>query len=72
MASFNIIEFLDDTGEIIVTRIPPDGAGDIPTGAQLIVQESQVAVFFRDGKAYDGFAPGRHTLTPRTCRCWPG
>jgi membrane protease subunit (stomatin/prohibitin family) len=32
-------------------------------GAQLIVQESQSAVFFRDGKALDTFGPGRHTLT---------
>jgi membrane protease subunit (stomatin/prohibitin family) len=27
------------------------------------VQEFQMAVFFRDGKAYDVFGPGRHTLT---------
>jgi membrane protease subunit (stomatin/prohibitin family) len=27
------------------------------------VQEFQVAMFFRDGKAYDVFGPGRHTLT---------
>ncbi|HVF42723.1 MAG TPA: SPFH domain-containing protein, partial [Pyrinomonadaceae bacterium] len=32
-------------------------------GAQLIVQENQSAVFFRDGKALDTFGPGRHTLT---------
>src|SRR5207237_4084867 len=27
------------------------------------VRESQVAVFFRDGKALDVFGPGRHTLS---------
>ena len=32
-------------------------------GAQLIVQEAQAAVFYRDGKALDIFGPGRHTLT---------
>ena len=32
-------------------------------GAQLVVQETQEAVFFRDGKALDVFGPGRHTLT---------
>ena len=32
-------------------------------GSQLVVQESQAAVFFRDGQALDGYRPGRHTLT---------
>jgi membrane protease subunit (stomatin/prohibitin family) len=32
-------------------------------GAQLIEQENQSAVFYRDGKALDTFGPGRHTLT---------
>lgn len=31
-------------------------------GSQLIVHESQEAVFFRDGQALDLFGPGRHTL----------
>lgn len=32
------------------------------TGSQLIVHESQEAVFFRDGKAMESFGAGRHTL----------
>lgn len=32
-------------------------------GSQVIVMENQWAVFFRDGKAYDVFGPGRHTIT---------
>ncbi len=32
-------------------------------GSQLIVDESQKAVFYRDGKAYDVLPPGRQTLT---------
>jgi membrane protease subunit (stomatin/prohibitin family) len=32
-------------------------------GSQVIVRENQWAVFFRDGKAYDVFGPGRHTIT---------
>jgi membrane protease subunit (stomatin/prohibitin family) len=46
--------------EEIIYRYPNE---DITWGAQLIVHEYEVAVFFRDGKAYDVFGPGRHTLT---------
>lgn len=35
---------------------------DFNTNAQLIVHESQEAVFFLDGQALDLFGPGRHTL----------
>ena len=59
----DVIEFLDETGREIVHREPEGGPGDIRLGSQLIVRESQTAVFFRDGRALDVFAPGRHTLT---------
>ena len=36
---------------------------DFHTGTQLIVHESQEAVFFMNGQALDSFGPGRHTLT---------
>ncbi len=32
-------------------------------GSQVIVRENQWGIFFRDGKAYDVFGPGRHTIT---------
>ena len=35
---------------------------DFSTGTQLIVHESQEAVFFMNGQALDSFPPGRHTL----------
>jgi membrane protease subunit (stomatin/prohibitin family) len=57
-----IIEWFDETGKEIVHRIPEIGSGDIKYGAQLIVRESQSAVFFYNGKAYDAFGVGRHTL----------
>ncbi len=59
----DVVQFLDDTGREIVHREPPDGPGDFRLGSQVIVRESQTAVFFRDGKALDVFGPGRHTIT---------
>jgi membrane protease subunit (stomatin/prohibitin family) len=58
-----VLEWFDQTGNEIVYRIPQKGSGEIKFGAQLIVRESQAAVLFYHGKAYDAFPPGRHTLT---------
>jgi membrane protease subunit (stomatin/prohibitin family) len=57
-----VIQSLDNTGELIVSRFPEDGEADLKLGAQLIVRQTQTAVFFRSGKALDTFGPGRHTL----------
>jgi membrane protease subunit (stomatin/prohibitin family) len=58
-----VIEWFDETGNDIIHRIPEEGSGEIKFGAQLIVRESQAAVFFSHGKAFDAFGAGRHTLT---------
>ncbi|UCF68738.1 MAG: SPFH domain-containing protein [Acidobacteriota bacterium] len=56
-----VIEWRQDDGLEIVHRFEP--GGEIKLGAQLVVTENQWAVFFRDGRAYDTFGAGRHTLT---------
>jgi excisionase family DNA binding protein len=58
----DLIEYPDEMREEIVHRIPESGQGSIRIGSQLIVRESQSAVFFRDGNAMDVFGPGRHTI----------
>jgi excisionase family DNA binding protein len=59
---FDVIEYPNEMKEEIVHRFPEEGAGDFRIGSQVIVRESQNAVFFRDGQALDNFGPGRHTI----------
>jgi membrane protease subunit (stomatin/prohibitin family) len=63
MAMLEVIDFFDPTNRSLVHRVPNQGTADIKIGAQLIVQQQQEAVFYRDGKAMDVFGPGRFTLT---------
>ncbi|MCA9266077.1 MAG: SPFH domain-containing protein, partial [Planctomycetales bacterium] len=58
----DVIESFDPSNRSIVHRIPETGSADIRHGTQLIVHQNQEALLFRDGKAWDTFGPGRHTL----------
>ncbi len=60
---FDVVEYPSEMRNEIVRRMPESGSGDFRIGSQVIVRESQNAVFFRDGKALDTFGPGRHTIT---------
>jgi len=60
---FDIIEYPNEMQDELIHRFPEGESGDFRIGSQVIVRESQTAVFFRDGKALDTFGPGRHTIT---------
>ena len=60
---FDVVEYPNEMRDEIVHRFPETGSGDFRIGSQVIVRESQNAVFYRDGKALDNFGPGRHTIT---------
>jgi excisionase family DNA binding protein len=59
---FDVIEYANEMSDEIVHRFPEQGIGDYRVGSQVIVRESQWAVFFRDGNALDVFKAGRHTI----------
>lgn len=58
-----VLQYADPTGLRIVARVPSEGSAAIRSGSQLIVEEDQQAVLFKDGRALDVFPPGRHCLT---------
>jgi excisionase family DNA binding protein len=60
---FDVVEYPSEMRDEIVHRFPETGIGDFRIGSQVIVRESQAAVFFRDGQALDVFRAGRHTIT---------
>ena len=57
----DIIEWTDDTRDTIVWRFPRH-ENEIKMNAQLVVRESQVAVFVNEGTIADVFTPGTYTL----------
>ncbi len=59
----DVVEVPDQGANEMVRRVPEVGSGDFRLGSQVIVRESQRAVFYRDGHSLDTFGPGRHTIT---------
>jgi membrane protease subunit (stomatin/prohibitin family) len=49
MAIIDVIEHPNERADEIVRRVPEVGSGEFKLGSQLIVRESQEAVFDRDG-----------------------
>ncbi|MCC6274774.1 MAG: SPFH domain-containing protein [Leptospiraceae bacterium] len=58
MALIDVIKFEGDR-DLIVWKYP---SIDISYATQLVVNESQEVVFFKEGRALDVFGPGTHTL----------
>src|SRR5437899_10536342 len=56
-----VIEWLDDSSDTMLYRFPVRGQ-EIKDGAQLIVRESQAAVFVHEGQIADVFGAGRFTV----------
>lgn len=57
-----VLEWFDPTGREVAHRLPQRGSGELKIGAQVIVRDSQAAVFYAGGIACDALGPGRHTL----------
>src|SRR5438477_3431191 len=56
-----VIEWLDDSSDTMLYRFPVRDQ-EIKNGAQLIVRESQAAVFVHKGQVADVFGPGRYSI----------
>src|SRR5688500_9897236 len=56
-----VIEWLDSSSNPLVYRFPVKDQ-EIKNGAQLIVRESQAAIFVHEGQIADQFPPGRYTI----------
>jgi membrane protease subunit (stomatin/prohibitin family) len=60
----DVIEWIDDTRETLVWKFPRYD-NEIKNGAQLVVRESQAAVFLHEGELGDVFGPGRVELVTK-------
>jgi membrane protease subunit (stomatin/prohibitin family) len=56
-----VIEWVDSESDVILFRFPVQGK-EIKMNAELIVRESQIAIFVNEGVVADVFTPGRYQL----------
>ncbi|NCN71196.1 MAG: SPFH domain-containing protein [Betaproteobacteria bacterium] len=61
----DIIQWTEDSDGTLAWRFPMADM-EIQNGAQLVVRESQLALFVNEGKAADVFGPGTHKLNTQT------
>lgn len=59
MAIIDVVKY-DGSPDVYAWKHPD---GELGTWTQLIVNQTQEAILFKDGKALDSFGPGRHTLS---------
>lgn len=59
----DVIDHVNVLDDELAYREPQQGSGDWRMGSQVIVGESQAAVFVRGGEVLDALGPGRHTLS---------
>jgi membrane protease subunit (stomatin/prohibitin family) len=59
----DVVDHVNVMDDELVYREPQQGSGDFRLGSQVIVGESQVAVFVRQGQVMDALGPGSHTLS---------
>jgi membrane protease subunit (stomatin/prohibitin family) len=57
-----VIEYSDNRHDTICYKYPMDDRVEIMNGSTLTVREGQVAIFVKDGRIADVFAPGRYKL----------
>jgi len=57
-----VIEWTDTRSGLISYKFPMDDRAEIMNGSKLIVREGQVAIFTKQGRIADVFAPGLHKL----------
>lgn len=61
-----VVEWVDNTQNTILWKFPIDGKQQIKNEAQLIVRQSQIAVFVYEGQIADIYVPGKYSLTTET------
>lgn len=61
----DVLQWNEDSEGVLAWRYPMADQ-EIQNGGQLVVRESQVAVFVNEGQIADVFGPGTHTLTTQT------